>query len=237
MKLTLTILLFLLMIMPVTAQTGNTPYTPPLESNVSHDAGFSMSGIAGKGNTLRIGFTQAIVPFGVSSDKPGSLFSNNDFTFYLDEEYGVTIEYQLIEGRVFGLQAGGSYFYAKESSRVNDGTVDANNYMTLEGGGVYGGLTWRAGWENFGVRTALNLGWFAFDYRMKLMYKTQFMSDYVTEYKGEAVGGTGSRIDIGLYGEVGRFGIYPSFQMLYLAKNGPSAILLKTLNISAGISF
>jgi hypothetical protein len=34
---------------------------------------------------------------------------------------------------MFGLQAGGSYFYAKESDRVNDGAVDANNYITLEG--------------------------------------------------------------------------------------------------------
>jgi hypothetical protein len=63
------------------------------------------------------------------------------------------------------------------------------------------------------------------------------MTGYVTDYKGEAVGGAGSRIDIGLYGEAGRFGIYPSFQMLYIAKNGPSALILKTLNISAGISF
>jgi hypothetical protein len=237
MKLALAILIIQLIIMPVTGQSGYISSYSELESPANQDAGFSLRSITGKGTTLRVGFTQAIVPFGVSSDKPGSLFSNNDFTFYLDEEYGISIEYQLIEGRMFGLQAGGSYFYAKESDRVNDGAVDASNYMTLEGGGVYGGLTWRAGWENFGVRSALNLGWFAFDYRMKLMYKTQFMTGYVTDYKGEAVGGAGSRIDIGLYGEFGSFGIYPSLQMLYLAKNGPSAILLKTLNISAGISF
>jgi hypothetical protein len=251
MKLTLPILLFQLMITPVTGQSGpnhsayslltgqpvyyQTGYSGA--GDVNQASGFRLPAIVGKGTTLRVGLTQAIVPFGVSSDKPGSLFSNNDFTFYLDEEYGVSIEYQLIEGRMFGLQVGGSYFYAKESDRVDDGAVDANNYMTLEGGGVYGGLTWRAGWENFGVRTALNLGWFAFDYRMRLMYKTQFMTGFVTEYKGEAVGGAGSRIDIGFYGEAGRFGIYPSLQMLYLAKNGPSAILLKTLNISAGIAF
>jgi hypothetical protein len=237
MKQILPILILLLLTSPAPAQSGFQPCESSPESAEYQNSRFNITGFSGKSSALRIGFTQAIVPFGVSSDKPGSLFSNNDFTFYLDEEYGLSLEYQLIEGRMFGLQAGGSYFYAKESDRVNDGAVDANNYMTLEGGGVYGGLTWRAGWDNFGVRTALNLGWFAFDYRMKLMYKTQFMTGYVTDYKGEAVGGAGSRIDIGLYGEAGRFGIYPSLQMLYIAKNGPSAVILKTLNISAGISF
>ena len=169
MKLTLPILFLLLIITPVTGQPGYYPSADSPVNGANQDAGFSLLGIAGKGTTLRVGFTQAIVPFGVSSDKPGSLFSNNSFTFYLDEEYGVSIEYQLVEGRMFGLQAGGSYFYAKESDRVNDGAVDANNYMTLEGGGVYGGLTWRAGWKNFGVRTALNLGWFAFEDRKSVV--------------------------------------------------------------------
>jgi hypothetical protein len=192
---------------------------------------------AGRNSVVRVGFTQAIVPFGISSDKPGPLFSDNDFTIYIDEEYGFNTEYQFFATQPFGLQFGGFYYYAKESDRVNNVAVDASNFMTLEGGGVYCGVTWKAGLKNIGVRTSLNLGYFTFDYRMKLVYKTQFMTGFLTEYRGEAISGAGSRIDAGLYGEIGRFGVYPSLQILYIAKNGPSALILKTLNISAGYRF
>lgn len=193
--------------------------------------------VPASGAGVRLGFTQAVVPFGISSDKPGQIFSGNDFNFYLDEEYGFGIEYQLLEGRMFGLQTGGSYYYAKESDRYDDGFVDASNFMTLEGGGVYTGITWKAGLKNFGVRTALNIGYFTFDYRMQLTHKTQFMTGYVTEYKAEAVSGPGTRIDGGFWFELGKFGLYPGFNILYVAKEGPSAVVLKTLNISAGIRF
>lgn len=189
------------------------------------------------GSSVRVGFTQATVPFGVSSDKPGSLFSNNDFNFYLDDEFGLSTEYQLVDRQPFGLQVGGFYYHAAESDYTDDGSVEAVNQMTLEGGGVYAGITWKAGWERIGVRTALNAGYFTFDYRMKLSHKTVFMSGFVTEYKGEAVSGPGTRIDAGGYAELGRLGIYPSFQMLFVAKNGPSAVILKALNISVGYRF
>jgi hypothetical protein len=186
---------------------------------------------------FRAGYIQAMVPFGISSNKPGSHFVNNDFTFYTDEEYGFGSEYQFFPGRSIGLQAGGFYYYAKESDRVDDGTVDASNFITLEGGGVYGGLTFRAGLKNVGFTSALNIGLFTFDYRMQLSYKTMFMSGYVTSYEAEAVSGPGTRIDAGMYAEFGRFGIYPSFQILYLAKEGPSALILKTLSVYAGFKF
>lgn len=204
-------------------------------------AGQNLRDLTGPGMTgrtsLRLGFTQAIVPFGVWSDKPGPLFENNDFSFYLDEEYGFSVEYQFLNNRPVGVQIGGSYFYAGEADFRDDGTAETYNSLTLEGGGIYGGITLRTGWKHFGVRSAINLGYFTFDYRMKLTYKTQFMSGFVTEYKGEALAGIGSRIDGGFYFEYGQFGIYPMFQMMYLAKNGPSALILKTLNISAGFTF
>jgi len=188
-------------------------------------------------NTLKAGFTQAFVPFGVWSDKPGALFQNNDFNFYLDDEYGFGVEYQFFGNRNVGFQAGGFYYYASESDFVDDGFAATANSITLEGGGVYGGVTFKAGWDHFGFRSALNMGLFTFDYRMKLSHKTQFMTGYITEYKGEAISGPGSRIDAGLYGEFGKLGLYPSFQLMFLAKNGPSALVLKTLNISAGLRF
>jgi len=190
-----------------------------------------------KGPSVRIGFTQAVVPFGISSSKPASIFDNNDFTFYTDDEYGFGIEFQLLSGDLFGVQAGGFYYYAYEWDEVDDGTVDAINEITLEGGGVYGGLTFKYGHKNFGVTSALNLGYFTFDYRMKLSHMTMFMSGFVTAYEAETISGPGSRIDFGLYGEYGKFGLDPSFQILYVAKGGPSALILKTLNISAGYTF
>jgi len=184
-----------------------------------------------------VGFSHAFVQFGISSSKPAAIFNNNDFTFYTDDEYGFGIEFQLLSGNLFGVQAGGFYYYAYEWDEVDDGTVDAINEITLEGGGIYGGLTLRYGLKSVGVTSALNLGYFTFDYRMKLSHMTMFMSGFVTEYEAETLSGPGTRMDIGLYGEFGRFGLYPSVQILYLAKGGPSALILKTLNISAGYTF
>jgi len=187
--------------------------------------------------SVRIGFTQAVVPFGISSTKPAAIFDNNDFTFYTDDEYGFGVEFQLLSGDVFGLQTGGFYYYAYEWSEFDDGTVDAINEMTLEGGGIYGGLTFRYGSRYVGVTSAINLGYFTFDYRMKLSHQTMFMTGFVTAYESEVISGLGSRVDFGLYGEFGRFGLYPSFQLLYVAKEGPSALILKTLNFSLGYKF
>lgn len=189
------------------------------------------------GPSVRIGFSQAVVPFGISSSKPAAIFSNNDFTFYTDEEYGFGIEYQLLRGNLFGVQTGGFYYYAYEWDQVDDGTVDAINEITVEGGGIYAGLTFRYGYRYVGITSALNLGYFTFDYRMKLTHKTMFMTDYITGYEAEAISGPGTRMDIGLYGEFGRLGIYPSLQILYVAKEGPASLILKTLNISAGYTF
>ncbi len=191
-----------------------------------------------KGVSMRAGYSVPFAPYGVWSDKVTSLYANNDFNFYPGDGYGLTFDTEVKSEKPFlRYRAGAFYQYASRYDIYEDGLQTSEAWLYLTGAGVYVGLTFRAGWEHWGIFNSYNAGIFSFDYRMEMQYTSSLGVAPISSKGGEAVSGPGGKFELGCYGEYKGFGIYPSFQLFYTHNRASQALLIKTFNISAGYTF
>lgn len=188
--------------------------------------------------SMRAGYSVPFAPYGVWSEKVTTLYANNDFTFYPGDGYGLTFDTELGSGKPFmKYRVGAFYHYASAYDLFEDDQQISEAWLYLTGAGVYAGVTFRAGWEYFGIFNSYNAGFFSFDYRMEMQYKSKLGVIPLSMIAGEAVSGPGGKFELGFYGEYKGLGIYPSFQLLFTHNRQSQAILIKTVSISAGYSF
>lgn len=188
--------------------------------------------------TMRAGYSLPFAPYGVYSEGASSLYANNDFNFYPRNGYGLTFDTEIPSSKPFlSYRLGAFYHYASVYDNYEDDQQVSEAWLYLSGAGVYGGVSFKAGWKGFGIFNTYTAGIFSFDYRMELQYTSKLGVIPVSDTGGEAVSGPGGKFELGLYGEYNGFGIYPSFQMLYTYNRQSQALLLKTINISIGYSF
>ena len=191
-----------------------------------------------KGLSMRAGYSFPFAPYGVWSDKVTSLYANNDFNFYPGNGYGLTFDTEIQSDKPFlRYRIGAFYQYGSRYDFYEDDLQTSEAWLYLTGAGVYGGVSFRAGWEHFGLFNAYTAGIFSFDYRIEMQYTSKLGVVPLTNSGGEAVSGPGGKFELGFYGELKGFGIYPSFQFFYTHNRKSQALLIKTINISAGYSF
>jgi len=190
------------------------------------------------GITLKTGYSVPFAPYGIYSDDISSLYANNDFTFYPGNGYGLNLETVVKSGKpLMSYIAGAFYHYSGRYDNYEDDQQMSEAWMYLTGAGIYGGLSFNAGWEHFGIFNSYTFGFFSFDYRLELQYTSKLGVVPVSDKGGEAVSGPGGKFELGLYGSFKRFSIYPAFSMIYTSNRQSQAVLIKSFNISAGYSF
>ena len=188
--------------------------------------------------SMRAGYSFPFAPWGVWSDEVTSLYANNDLTFYPGDGYILTFDTEFKSCKDFmSYRLGAFYHYASAYDSYEDNAQLSEGWMYLTGAGIYGGVSLKAGWEHFGIFNTYAVGIFSFDYRLELQYTSKLGVVPVGDKIGEAVSGPGGKFALGCYGKVRGFGIYPSFQIFYTYNRQSQALLLKTINISAGYTF
>lgn len=188
--------------------------------------------------TFRAGYSVPFAPYGIYSDDISSLYNNNDFNFYPRDGYGLTFDTEISTAKKYlSLRFGALYHYADAYDIYEDEQQTSESWLWLTGAAVYGGVSFKAGWENFGFFNTYTAGIFSFDYRYELQY-TSSMGGITTGARGgEAAGGAGGKFELGFYGKYKGFGLYPSFQMMFAFNRQSQAVLIKALNLSAGYTF
>ena len=188
--------------------------------------------------SMRAGYSFPFAPWGVWSEEVTSLYANNDLTFYPGDGYVLTFDTEIKSGREFlSYRLGAFYHYGSRYDVYEDDNQLSEAWLYLSGAGIYGGVSLRAGWEHFGIFNNYSAGIFSFDYRGELQYASKLGAMPVSTHIGEAVSGPGGKFELGCYVEYKGIGIYPSFQMMYTHNRLSQALLLKTINISAGYRF
>ena len=191
-----------------------------------------------KGLSMRAGYSYPFAPYGVWSDKVTTLYANNDLSFYPSDGYGLTFDTEIASDKPYlRYRFGAFYHYGSTYDLYEDDQQRSEAWLYLTGAGIYGGVSFRAGWDHFGLFNTYTAGIFSFDYRMELQYTSNMGVIPVTTTGGEAVSGPGGKFELGIYGEYRGVGIYPSFQLFYTHNRQSQALLIKSLNISAGYSF
>jgi len=188
--------------------------------------------------SMRAGYSVPFAPWGVWSDDITSLYANNDLNFYPGDGYLLTFDAEIKSGKEFlSYRLGAFYHYGSRYDVYDDASQMSEAWLYLTGAGIYGGVSLRAGWEHFGIFNTYSAGIFSFDYRIELQYTSRLGALPVSDSAGEAISGPGGKFELGFYGKYKGFCIYPLFQMLYTHNQLSQALLLKTINISAGYSF
>lgn len=197
-----------------------------------------IAGAQDKSLSLRGGYSFAFAPYGVWSDKVSSLYANNDLNFYPGNGYGLTFDTEYTSTLPFmNYRFGMFYQYGSRYDYYEDDNQISEAWIYLTGAGIYFGVTFRAGWEHFGIYNTYTAGFFSFDYRFTLRYYSNLGVSPAGDNGAEAVSGPGGKFELGLYGKYHRIGLYPSVQLFYTHNRQSQAILMKTINISAGYTF
>ena len=188
--------------------------------------------------SMSAGYSYPFAPWGVWSEEVASLYANNDLTFYRGDGYVLTFDTEIKTRKEFlSYRLGAFYHYGSRYDAHEDDSQLSEAWLYLSGAGIYGGITFRAGWEHFGIFNTYSAGIFSFDYRGELQYTSKLGVVPLSLKIGEAVSGPGGKFEFGCYCEYKGIGIYPSFQMMYTHNRQSQALLLKTISISAGYSF
>ena len=191
-----------------------------------------------KSISFRAGYSIPFAPYGVYSDNVSSAYANNDLTFYPFDGYVLNFDTEIKSPKPFmSYRIGAFYTYSGTYDNYEDDQQISEAWLYLTGAGVYCGLSFKAGWERFGIFNSFSAGYFSFDYRMEMQYTSKLGVIPVSSMAGEAVAGPGGKFEMGLYGTYKALSVYPSFQMLFVSNRQSQALLLKTINISAGYTF
>lgn len=187
--------------------------------------------------SMRAGYSYPYAPYGVYSEDVTSAYANNDFNFYRGDGYGVTFDTELPSKYPFmTYRAGAFYSYADRYDGYEDDFQISEAWLYLTGFGIYSGLSFKAGWDHFGISSTFALGFYTYNYRGELQYTSKLGVVPVSDDIGESVSGPGGKFELGLYGSWKRINIYPSFQFLNTAR-GSQSLLIKSFNLSLGYTF
>lgn len=190
-----------------------------------------------KSFSMRAGYSYPYAPYGVYSEDVTSAYANNDLSFYRGDGYGVTFDTELPSKYPFmTYRVGAFYSYSDRYDGYEDDFQLSEAWLYLTGFGIYSGLSFKAGWDHFGITSMFALGFYTFDYRALLQYTSKLGVIPISDNIGESVSGAGGKFELGLYGSWKGITIYPSFQFLNTAK-GSQSLLIKSFNISLGYTF
>lgn len=187
--------------------------------------------------SMRAGYSYPYAPYGVYSEDVTSAYANNDFNFYRGYGYGITFDAELPSKYPFmKYRIGAFYSYADRYDGYEDDSQISEAWLYLTGFGIYSGLSFRAGWDHFGITSMFALGFYTYDYRAELQYTSKLGVVPISDNIGESVSGPGGKFELGLYGSWKSINIYPSFQFLNTAR-GSQSLLIKSFNLSLGYTF
>ncbi len=106
--------------------------------------------------------------------------------------------------------------FPTKNPRINivSGTVFLNSYkstVTINGGGVFTGLSTKFGNEHIGANINFSAGIFSFK-KITKHYDINFVETYI---ETRATNGLGAISSLGFYVKFGRFGLAPNAQIIY----------------------